>query len=145
MHPPLPQPDYPPDSFFDIFFELKPPLGEPQPVLTKPVYCDFPAESFFDVFFEVEIPGEGLILHQLHGEVNPAQPLILSGGGDGAETNGTSFFDVFVELNVPGPDTVNPDIPLISMRMTADPIIPEPAGLGLIGLLMMIARRKRGP
>ena len=52
-----------------------------------------------------------------------------------------SFFDVFTQLVIEGQSAVFPD--LTGPRMTLQPIIPEPAGLGLIGLAMLAARKRR--
>ncbi|MFH1730043.1 MAG: hypothetical protein ABIF82_00150 [Planctomycetota bacterium] len=53
-----------------------------------------------------------------------------------------SFFDVFTELSVDGGATWMPDL-AGPVHVALGPIIPEPAGLGLVGLALLAVRRKR--
>jgi hypothetical protein len=128
------------DVFFDVFFALKAPDGMPAPTLVGPPRYEN-ASPFFDVFFNVVIPGEGIFRHQLHGELAPAQPLALLAVNDGGSPATDSFFDVFFDLEVLG--DVDPGVPFLRMTLTAERVVPEPAGLGLLGVALLAVRKRR--
>ena len=133
--------DFPAESFFDVFVEvdLPPLVAGAARLCGPPAY--YPADSFFDVFVTIDIPDLGPTRYHIHGEIPLDQGLKFTGVSGGGQVAGDSFFDVFTELSIDG--TLDPLKPLVRMTMTAQ-IVPEPAGLGLIGLMMMTLTRKRG-
>ena len=67
--PPDPEP-IPPDSFFDVFFDLDLPSGAGSPLLSQ-VPDVFHIDSFFDITFQIELPDGGLHDLILHGQTAP--------------------------------------------------------------------------
>lgn len=137
--PPDPEP-IPPDSFFDVFFDLDLPSGAGSPLLSQ-VPDVFHIDSFFDITFQIELPDGGLHDLILHGQTAPGVSF-----ADVRVENVfavDSFFDVFFELSIPDPLAVPPE-PVMVMKMTGL-YTPEPATLGLLALggFAMVCRKRQ--
>ena len=139
--PPDPEPEVPPDSFFDVSFDFDLPGGVGSPLLTK-LPDVYHIDSFFDITFQIELPDGGLHDLVLHGEVNDPGLRLVSVLTENVFAI-DSFFDVVVQVEVPDPPLVAPD-PCLVIKMTGL-YTPEPATMGLLlaGALLALSRRKR--
>lgn len=129
------------DSFFDIYYEIEPFAAGP--VAKVRTTERFHVDSFFDITYEIDFADGGMAHLEIHGEIEPTQPLTIDDidslpdiGMEHAE----SFFDIFFEIDVQGaPD---PSQPLLHMDLTGW-YFPEPTTLALLGLGAVAALRKR--
>ncbi len=120
---------WPLDSFFDIYYEVRPAgFGSPLTSLF-PVNPSLPAtdparffdityvDSFFDITYRC-VSLYGTYEMHLHGELQPA--LRLQSLGVHHQSSGESFFDVFFDVDRVG--TFDPSKPLLKTTTTGENI-----------------------
>jgi hypothetical protein len=140
-----PASDLTPGSFFDIFYHID---IEGQPGTTPEVDVDagFEPDGSFSTSFNMgghKAGGGGTGVGRVGGKMR-LEDSALTFGESAYYSPPDSFFDIGYRIEIYSPDPIDVSQPLTRLTLTAQTLVPEPAGfvLAVIGIAALAFRRR---